>query len=684
MQKTIMKLLFTELKLTKFFLPANKEIQYKGPIFFSRPFPPKALLILSILIIIPLFQFFPLTGFGFVSFDDTMHVYQNPHMERISINSILGFWQNPYGNLYIPVSYTVWSILSIFAKNGLAMIGETSFNPAVFHWANLFLHLLNTLFVFFILRKIVSKAWPSVAGALVFSLHPVMVESVAWISELRGLLSAFFGFGSILLLSGYWQKEGKGITYASPPKGRTGTIIIVSATMLFLCALLSKPSAVIIPLIFALLVVSTKRKMQRPHFSIILCWLVMAISIIWITRLIQPAPHALPFWQRLPIVLDSMGFYIVTIIFPGSLCVDYGRTPFMVIHHLFWPPMSLVSVCAALIFIFYKKKPPHATLALLIFCVALIPVSGIAPFDFQEFSTVADRYLYVPMLGLALLITGMLAQGPRVIPVVVFGTWLCLLITLGSSQINTWRNSKTLYSHALEVNPKSYRIFNNFGRIFAEERDYNKAFFLYKRGLMINPEFSKIYFNLSTLSENIGNRTQALQYCVKAAELTPESYEIQQKLGNILEQTGNDSMAMDQFRQAMNLGHEPYSVCIDIGLLYSKKNQHDSAVAYLLKAVSKRAYPWAAYNDLGLEYWKMREKDKALGYFSQAVACYPDGIVPLINRGKLYVECDSLVLATRDFMRVKKIDPHNEPANTGLVEISRLDKVHVAGTKGRK
>ena len=169
-------------------------------------------------------------GYEFLDFDDNLNVYENPLLLHLSPANLLRFWLKPYEGLYIPLTYSLWAILAKFSVWIPAADGKL-FNPQLFHSANLLLHGANTIVLFCLLRLLVKKDWPAAAGALLFALHPVQVEEVAWVTGLKGVLSGFF---SLLAL---WLYALHGSSIQQVP-GRWSRHYLL-ATLFFFAALLA-------------------------------------------------------------------------------------------------------------------------------------------------------------------------------------------------------------------------------------------------------------------------------------------------------------------------------------------------------------------------------------------------------------------------------------------------------------
>lgn len=253
----------------------------------------------------------PVLRYGFLDWDDTDLVMQNPGLQTPNAAALLNFWKHPYLGLYTPMAYTLWM--------GVAKLGMVSCR---FHAINLLLHLLVTTAVYAVLRELNGRQWAAAWGAAIFGLHPLQVEPVAWISGMNNLLAGDFSLIAIWL-------------YLRWAHGRSGKIGYAMALLAFTAALLSKPIAVSAA---GMIVVLDRGMLHRSWRSVIggaWPWWVLATASAVMARVVQTAEtieKVLPV-QRLIISADSIGFYVIKLVAPWGLTVDYGRTPRWVLMH---------------------------------------------------------------------------------------------------------------------------------------------------------------------------------------------------------------------------------------------------------------------------------------------------------------------------------------------------------------
>ncbi len=409
-------------------------------------------------------------GHEFVNWDDPVTMYANPRMNPATWDTLRFYWTHGEYGLYIPGTYTLWA--------GLAKIAHTAdpdalghhLNPRVFHTASVLLHALAALVMYLLLRRLLEqktvdgeedrgRILAAGIGALIFGLHPVQVEAVAWASGMKDVLYGLFG------LIALWQYVVA--VQAGSPRQRW--IHFTIATLAFVWALLCKPTAMVLPAVAAVIdLLILRRGFWQVARTTALWW---PITIAWmvVVRLAQPTFGELhgPLLIRPLVALDALAFYVEKLVWPWKLCVDYGRTPSMAqdMGWLYWTWIVPVGVAGLL---WWKGKRELAAAAvILVACVS--PMLGLTPFLFQYYSTVSDHYLYLAMLGPALACAWLVAKYPvmRAPALVVVG----VLAIRTVFQCGYWQDPQALYTRTREVNPHSFMAYNNLGNAYCNAGD---------------------------------------------------------------------------------------------------------------------------------------------------------------------------------------------------------------------
>lgn len=467
-------LLIAEWKLARF-KPRSQSTGTEMTVSAPPPRPSKSTLLGAIVLIgITAAAFAPVLGHQFIeSWDDTQAILTNRNYNPPTFRKVAHYWvPPPKDTFYVPVTYTLWGSLAIISR-GSAPAG-LPFNPAFFYAANLTAHAVSAGFVFVILLRLLATAsgppgevdghWTFLAawlGAAVFAMHPVQVEGVATASSVYTPLSGMFGFLAT------WQ-----YLVFSDCRGPKARAHYATATFAFLLALLTKPTAVSVPLVIAVIEL-TFRKRRSPTVALTLApWLALALAIILLNERSSPAATVFvpepPF--RLLVPLDAIGFYATKIVAPLHLVSDYGRSPrWLMEHRTAWLtcliPLAIFAVAWS-----FRKRTPWPLGSFGVFVAGLLPSIGIVPFDFQHYSTVADRYLYIAMLGPAMVAAFFVARFRKVGAAVMIGL-LGILTAKSVVQLGYWRDDWRLMAHTLETNPQSLAAGIGFRYLLTSRHD---------------------------------------------------------------------------------------------------------------------------------------------------------------------------------------------------------------------
>ncbi|MGH7178503.1 MAG: hypothetical protein ACREJC_14085, partial [Tepidisphaeraceae bacterium] len=467
------------------------------------------------------------------------HLSNNPLFQPPRIVNLTPFWTRPFLNLYVPLTYSAWMLIGLGAHTATPDPSGIYLNPTVFHVVNLIAHATCTLLVYWIVRRLTARNWAACAGALLFALHPLQVETVAWVSSFRDLLATALALASI---SFYLD--------AHPDRrGECRDARYIASLAAFALATLSKPSVIVVP---PILLVIDRLVLRRSARGTVPFFVLAIPCMIW-TKLLQRAPDVPPIalWQRPIVALDAIGFYLMKLIAPLNLTIDYSRTPARVLaDRSTWIPCIVAgAVIAALIII--ARRRPVLLCALAIFLLGLAPVLGFVPFDYQAKSTVADRYVYLPMLGIALAFAIVAAHLPRLGAACIVVV-LCVLAALTMVRTLAWRDSLTLFHAAERVNPDSWAVQNNLA---AMELDTNPASAeaRARRVIALNPNFMWGPLHLGAALAMQNRIPDAIEVLTGAIRRWPKSAEAHAALAAALLDGGYDSVALEEYDLAVEL-----------------------------------------------------------------------------------------------------------------------------------
>lgn len=639
-------------------------------------------------------------GFQFLSYDDSLNIYENPYVVNLTATNLLRFWQAPFQQLYIPVTYTFWSLLAWFSS--LIFPGpEGQLSPFLFHAANLVVHLASVGLVFSLAKRLLGGNWPAAAGALLFAIHPVQVEAVAWATGMKDLLAGFFSLLSLWAYVAFAQK---------PPESdrRQAWLLYALATGSLIGALLAKPGTVVVPALAGVIGFGLLRRHPRRLALELLPWLLFTLPVIIITKGAQAENYAgfVPtLWQRILVASDALSFYLGKILWPAVLTVDYGRPPIAVLHESWLPVTAGLPWLVAVGLLAAAKvgRQPRPLCFALLSALALLPVSGFIPFTHQGISTVADRYLYLAMVGPALGLGWLLRQyRHRLVPALL----IALLVGFGlktTFQLQHWQNSEAFYRHTMAANPRTWFALNNYGVHLQKAGQLQEAEAILRRAVGINPFYARAYNNLGTvLAElnrdeeaivafqqamkmapgneepymNIGNLhleeqrwSEAMPYFRQAVSLRPDFAVAHASLGVTLKKTGRLREALDQFQKAIALNPNFPEVYNNLGIVFKKLGELNKSATAYRQAISLKTDFVEAHNNLGHLYLLQGLFQEALPFLKKAAALAPDQPVPNDNLGQAYAGLGRTREAVASFWRAIQADPSFMPARKNLARL---------------
>jgi hypothetical protein len=443
-----------------------------------------------LLVLIPLLVLGRVCFDQFTTWDDEPVLRTNTALLPPTLASIGQYWKAPSGSLYIPLTYTVWGLISWATQttNGSGQIAQL---PWGFHTASLAVHLASSLVVFRILSMLKLAQFACFCGAMLFAVHPIQVEAVAWASGLKDVLA---GCLALLALQQYLafaidhDRSGAGWSY-------------VRASAWFIAAALAKPSAMTLPLCAAAI---DRWGVGRPWRRVLppaAAWLIVAVPVAIVARLVQEVTYSpqVPLWERPFIVCDSITFYLGKLLWPFDMGIDYGRSPpFVMAGHL-WYWEWLLPLIIAIALIARRRQTLLLVLAGLLFLFGCLPVLGFAISTFQYESTTADHYLYFSMIGPALALGWLVNRFGNVAVRAITLLALSLLCVRSADQISYWKDDRSLWSHEIKVNPNSFPALLNLGALSAVDGDYGLAEARLKRAAAIHPDWDLVHDYLAHL-----------------------------------------------------------------------------------------------------------------------------------------------------------------------------------------
>lgn len=564
-----------------------------------------------LLVILTLAFLWPVCGHEFTTWDDYPNVAQNPRLNPPSIDGVLYFWTHAPMSMYIPLTYTLWSAIAAVARMPDPDPAGIWLNPYLFHSANLLVHLIAALLAYRLLRLLIGGVWPACAGALLFALHPVQVEAVAWVAGMKDVLSGALSLAALVQYVQF-RAEAKAPIDNRQPRGAQNHSHPAAArwhyalaTFFFVLAMLAKPQAMTLPLAAAAIDRWMLGRRWRQIARAVVPWLALAVPVVVIAGIAQQgaSPVAVgPLWVRPLLALHALAFYLDKLVFPARLCILYNQAPSTIIYNHWLYFTWIVPAAVAVGLWLLRHRAPWLLASAGIFLAGVLPVLGLKTFYFEVYTLVADHYLYTAMLGPALALAGALRALHDADPMrissfggarAIGGICAACLIALGvrsAFQATTWRNTQTLFKHVLKVNPNSYVACNSLAALYTSPATLNvrMAVFYTQRSLMLEPGQVEGYVELNNLAAILarqGRLLQALRMCDEAIRRHHDFSDAHLNKATILANLHRLPEALAEIAEAVRLNPANVRARVNYGVLLARSGKRDQAIEQVREAL---------------------------------------------------------------------------------------------------
>jgi len=593
-----------------------------------------------------LLVYFPALSATFVNWDDDRYVLDNPALR--STDGLWAIWTTvelPKGFPNYPLSMT-----SLWLDHQLWGVA-----PSGYHWTNVFLHLCNTLLVLTLVRALGATDWPARATAALFAVHPMQVESVAWVSERKNLLSGCFFLIAFIL---YLRQD-------APQRWRWGALSLVS----FAAALLSKTATVVLPVSILLAQRfmtgrwrGTDLRRAAPMFAI-------GLAPAWLTLTVEPESGSLPLPARPLLAAASTGFYALKLIAPVKLLPLYPRWNVSVSGLFWWLP--LLALLAAAIIVYRYATHWHLRWGLAHFICMLLPTLGLVGFGFHTHSYVADRFVYLAAIGFFLALSTAADQLHRSVGAPITAIAVLLVFLFGGlawRQTQVWRNSIALWTYTLAGNPGSLDARNNLARALIDQGRLDEADAHLHAALAISALDADAHNNLCVLFARRADFGAAIDHCRQAIASAPDDAVLRKNLGEVLEARGQLAAAEAQYRRAAELSPE-YDSSHRLGRVLLAEGRAHEAIPELQRALQLQADMVEAQNDLGRALLEVGRVQEAISVFATVVRLQPDSAEAYFNLGLALHRAGRSDDAVRQFEAALRISPELTDAAQALTEV---------------
>ncbi len=541
--------------------------------------------------------------FGFVTFDDPAYVTENPHVQAgLSLGGIAWAFTTPAAGSWFPLTWLSHMLdCSLFGLDS-----------GWHHFTSVCIHAISTVLLFVVLKRITGARSKSAMVAFLFGLHPLHVESVAWVCERKDVLSALF---CMLTLWAY-------AAYAAKP----GTGRYMAALVLFCLGLMAKPMLVTLPVILILLDRwplgrGWKLAEKVPFLAASLADSVVTYVVHWQAQAL-PSFEQIPAAVRVENALVSYVMYLFKMVWPTNLAVfyPYPRDPLLA-------PAILAAMTLAAITVFAirtRSAKPYLITGWLWFLITLLPVIGLVQAGAQAR---ADRFTYIPMIGLSIAVVWGISEAlaaRRPIRMALAGAVCASCVVLTWLQLGYWRDNVSLYRHAIAVTDDNYVAHMNLASVLEPRGDRAEAAAELREAVRIVPGYALAHAELGQLMANLGQPGEALRELQAASKLRPDSADTHVRLGTVLGTLGRTGDAIAELSEGTRLQPGNADAHYDLGTAFGQANRFEEAAREFSVAARLKPDDAEARFMLGIALMKLKRLDDAIAQFSAALRLRPD------------------------------------------------------------
>jgi protein O-mannosyl-transferase len=594
----------------------------------------RAWLLCGLLLLAVFLVFGQTLGHGFVDYDDKEYVYNNPHVAGgLTAQGVGWAFTTSHGSMWGPLTW-----LSHMLDCQLYRL-----HPWGHHLTNVLLHAATTILLFLVLWRMTGKLWPSALVAALFAVHPLQVESVAWVAERKGLLSGLFFVLTLGAYVGYVHHRFSLVRY-------------LAVVALFALGLMAKPMVVTLPFVLLLLDywplgrmaggaklplsppgsagASSSRLWDKPFVR--LPFVRLAVEKIPLFALLVASCAATPFTQGKAVAsLDAIGLssrianalvsyaaYAGKFFYPLGLAVFY---PHPQARLLPWRPASafLILSAVSLAALVWRRRHPYLIVGWLWYLGMLVPVIGLVQLGGQA---MADRYTYLPQIGLCIALAWGIAHvagsssGRRWVCGVAAALALGLLMTCAWRQTAFWRNSEALWRHTLACTSHNVIAQINLGNTLLDSGRVDEAIAYYQQALRIKSDSATAHYNLGSALAGSGRADEAVAHYQQALAIKPDYADAHINLGAALISRGEPSEAIRHYRRALEIEPECIEPRAILANLLNRQGRLDEAVQEYRTLLRLQCPTLAeAHCNLAIALQQGGKTDESLEHYREAV-----------------------------------------------------------------
>jgi tetratricopeptide (TPR) repeat protein len=602
------------------------------------------------------------SGYDFVNYDDPDYATENPRVQAgLTRESVVWAFTTTRAGNWHPLTW-----LSLELDQQLYGL-----QPASFHRTNLILHVINTLLLFLCLRRMTGLVGRSAVVAALFAVHPLHVESVAWVSERKDVLSTLFWMLTMLAYAWYVERPG------------WGRYLPVLAA--FALGLMAKPMLVTLPCVLLLLDYWPLGRLRFPisnlRFQILEKLPLFALSAASCAVTLVAQQNALSSFAQIPLqsrlvnALRSYAEYVGKMFYPLRLAVLYP-------YPRSWPAWELIASGLLLLAVTglavrTARRWPYFLVGWLWYLGTLVPVIGLVQVGKQQ---MADRYTYVPLIGLFLILVwgigDALARRPggKALSVALTALVLLACLVLTWHQAGTWRDSESLWTNALAVTTGNSDACISVGSIRESQGKPGEAIALYRKALEYAPDDAIAHHHLGLALARQGKEQEAVAHLNAALRLDPRQSRAHLiGRGEALMQLGKLDEAQEMYERALREDPNDVTLHVNLGAICFKRGDLDGAARHFGAALKIDPNLTQAHNNLGSVLVQQGQVGAAVEHFAAALRADPRNAVAHCNLGEALARLGKNDEAAREFRDALRLQPDNARAHRGLEATGAAD-----------
>jgi len=575
-------------------------------------------------------------SFDFVDWDDGLYVTENAYVQKgLSVEGFIWAFTTQHSGSWQPITW-----LSHMMDSELYGL-----NPAGHHYTNIAFHTANTLLLFFILFRMTGALWKSAFVAALFAVHPFHVESVAWVSERKDVLSTFLG---LLMIGAYYH-------YIKTPHFKNYLLVIIFLSL----GLMSKPMLVSFPFVLLLLDFWPLKRIRfknnydlksekstyygfEGNFQLIvekIPLFVLAVIQCILTFIIQRSDEiivplkVLSLKTRIANTLVSYVSYVLKAIWPHNLAYYY---PYPIGLFSVWQIYGAAFLILSIILgaIYLSRQYPYVLVGLFWYIGTLVPVIGLVQVSDQA---MADRYTYIPLIGLFIVVAWGVPDILKKWHYRKFFLCVSAIVILSSLtmrafiQTSHWENSVALFENAVKINENNYHALNNLITALVDKGRYDKAYLYLSRALKRDPKREDLRMNLANVLYLKGNPDEAISQYRKILQTDFENADVHYNLSCVLSSQKKYNEAIRHYNETLSIDPKYSKAHYNLGDIYLNQGKTTEAFMHYAEVIKIKPDYSQAYNKLGLILFRQGKFNKAKVFFSKAIQIEPNFSEALTN-----------------------------------------------------